>query len=149
MRSAPVGDDHSGKSPFIAEYPVKEHVIFSAPPAVNLVIGSHHAVGIGLFNGSPEGGEVDLAQGPFTDCHIYCPAIVFLVVQRVMFQADRDSVVLHAAGIPDRKLRAQERVFAKVFISSSACGNSLDIYCRSEQHIFSAQACFPCHCSSV
>ncbi len=101
--SAPVGDDHPGKTPFIAQYLIQEHVIFSAPPAADLVIGGHDAVGIGFFNCCPEGGEVDLAHSPLTDDHVYCTAIVFLVIQCIVFQAYGHAVVLDALRIAGRE----------------------------------------------
>ena len=149
MHAAPVANHHAGESPLLSQDGVQQHLVFRAPASSHLVIGRHHAPGIGLAHGHLEGAQVDFVHGAVGDVHIHKAAIVFLVVQRIVFQAYCRAVFLTAARVGHGQCSAQQRVFAQIFVGASACGNALYVDGWSQNHVFSAQPGLATHAPSV
>lgn len=117
---APVGDDESFESPFLAEDLREELAVLGGVGAVDLVVGAHDGPGLGFADRGFEGGEVDLAQGALVDAGIDAHAVGLLVVRREVLEGGADALGLDAVDEGGGEFSGQEGVFGEVFEVASA-----------------------------
>ena len=88
-------------------------------------------------------------HGTVGDVYVDEPTVVFLVVQRIVLQADGSARLLCSQGIGYREETAEQRVLAQVFIGAPARGDALDVDGGPENHILAAQPRLSSHAKAV
>ena len=88
-------------------------------------------------------------HGAVGNPYVHESTIVLLIVQGVVLQTHRRSVVLCALGVGHRQQTAEYRVFTQIFIGTSARGDALDIDGRTQYHVLATQAGLMTHAPSV
>ena len=149
MNTAPVADNHTGEPPLLSQHLCQQVLVLRAPLAVHLVVRSHQPPGVGFTYGHLKRPQVYLVHSAVCDAHVDRSAIVLLIVQRIVLQADDRTVVLRTPCVGHSEHAAQQRVFTQVLIRATARRDALDVDGRAEYHVLASQPCLAAHAPPV
>ena len=143
--TCPVADHHTVESPFALEYAVQGEVVVAGVCAQYLVIGAHDAPCATLLHGGTEGREVYLAHGPLADAHIDVPALLLLIVQRVVLHTGGYAILLQLLHVGHHHAASQVGVFPHVLEVAPVQWGTVDVHTGSQQDVLLAEACLLAH----
>ena len=135
MSAAPVGNHSPVEAPFLLEYPVQNPVVMAEVLALKQVVCTHDRPCSAFLNCHLEGRKIYFIQGPVIHDCIVCVSVCFLIVQREMLHAHRDSVLLYLLNIRHGHLSGQIRVLAHIFEVAAAKRGAVDVHTRTEKHV--------------
>ena len=133
--AAPVRDHNPVEPPFPFQDVVQQVLVVAAMLSLILVIGPHHGPRAALLHGGLECRKVDLVQSPVVDLHVDRQTTRLLIVQRKVFHARRDAVLLHLLHVGHDHARSKVRVFAHVFEVAAVERRAVDVHARAQQHV--------------
>ena len=129
----PVSDYHALVAPAIAQDVGQQLFVLRAVGAVELVVGSHHAQGLCLFDHRLKGGKVDLVQGALVHHAVACHPVGLLIVGGKMLDATAHTVALDAVDQCRPHLTAEIGILAEILKVASAQGAALDVQAGTKQ----------------
>ena len=149
MNAPPVTDDHAREAPLPTQHRREQMLVLRAPSPVHLIICCHQSPGIALAHSHLEWTQVDLVHGTVSDAHIHRAASILLVVQGIMLQTYRSSIVLCTLRISHGEHTTEQRVLTQILISASSRRNALDIDGWPQDHVFTTHSGLPAHTLSI
>ncbi len=116
--------------------------------AVHLVVGGHDRPCIPFLTGHFEGRQINFTKRTFSDFGTIYGTELFLVVTDKMLYASGDILTLNPAHIGGCNFTGQQRIFAKIFKTTSAERGAHNINARAKQNAAPAGSCFPAQSGS-
>ena len=138
--AAPVGNDRAVEAPLAFQDFIQQAGILSAVFALVKIVGAHDAPSLSLLHGGLEGGQVNLVERAVVHDDVGVVAVHFVVIQRIVLDADGHAVALHALHIRHHHPRSQIRVFAEVFEVAPVQGRTVDVHPGAQKHVLFAVA---------
>ena len=131
-----IGDDETGKLPFVAQDVLDQQVASTRRLSIDAVVGAHERIRARFTNAGLEVREVRLAEVTFAHDRIECVALGFgsAVDGEVFHGGDRLEVLRMVALKPADELNRQpaceERIFAEGFLAASPTRVAEDVDVR-------------------
>ncbi|OPZ47746.1 MAG: hypothetical protein BWY95_01289 [Bacteroidetes bacterium ADurb.BinA104] len=147
--SAPIRYGEPLETPLLTQDLIEQMLILGTIVAVDLVICRHHHHCTALLHCRLERFEVELTHGTLIGYHIDNAAVGLLIIQREMFETYGSTGSLSTFGEFNRQSCGQHRIFREIFVSTAAYGQTLNVDCRTEDHILATQPALYAHAVSV
>ena len=134
LDGSPVSDHKAVKAPRFAQNFVVQQIVFRAVAAVDLIVGAHDGLRLGLFHCPLKAGKVNLVQGALVHHGVAVHAAGFLVVGGKVLHAGGHIFALHARNIGGGHLGGEVRVLGVILKVAAAQGAALNVYAGAQQH---------------
>ena len=123
-----VGDDHAAKSPLIPQNTGQQRLMAFGGAGSDIVVGGHHAVAIGGFDGDLKGSQVNLADGLLVGPSAHRIAVRILIVQRKVLDVGNHALFHSFLADGGAKHAGEMRVLGEVLEAAAAKGSAVDIH---------------------
>ena len=141
VNGCPVRYHYALEAPLASQHLVVQPRVFRRVDTPDKVVAVHDKSHTGFLDSFPECREIDFLHRPLVHVGAHAvPDVLKLVVGREMLHCSHDPLVLYAEDVFLRGFRSQIRVFAHVFVVSSAHRSPVDVHSRSQHDLHSA--CF-------
>ena len=138
MATAPVAHYDAVEAPFAFQNLVQHHGIVAVVLVFIEVVSTHDAPCLALGHGCLEGGQVYLVKGAVAHYHVHLVAVLFVVVQGVVFHAGGHTVLLQALHIRHHHTRGQIGVLAHIFKVAAVERGAEDVHAGPQYHVLAA-----------
>ena len=138
VATAPVAHHHTVEAPVAFQYLVQHYGIVAVVLVFIEIVGAHDAPCLTLGHGCLEGGQVYLVKGAVAHYHVQLVAVLFVVVQGVVFHAGGHTVLLQTLHIGHHHTRGQIGVLAHIFEVAAVERGAEDVHAGSQYHVLAA-----------
>ena len=113
--TSPVGNNHSVKSPFTFQDIIQQILVMTTVLTFIQVVRSHDGPSLPLPDSSLESRQINFIQSTVIHNNIGGMAVHFLIIQRIVFYASGNAILLYTLYIRNYHLSGQIRVFTHIF----------------------------------